>query len=456
MLEKVFQKDEKFFYTIYELLKFLIIFISFIAAFKIRFENDDNFQIYFNLTAIFYIICFLTSTYRLKESFYNLDIFSSFIKDLKNIIISSVFLILILYLSKTSSSYSRIWFFIFIFFNLALIFPYKILMNIFYLRLIKSNLFRKNVLLIGDYKDCLKVLSDFSNRANYHFRGMALLNKSTNYNHLPIQEIKLDDKLQSNLNFMRISQIWLIYNFNYKRESVLNYLYSIPIDVRTVIPKDINSDVYIDTLGSYSFYNTSFSPFFGINYFIKIILDFVLSIIFLILVSPIILICSLLIFIEDGRPIFFKQKRYGWDGSHIIVYKLRSLIKESDTNNQVIENDRRLLKIGKIIRRLSIDELPQFLNIIKGEMSLVGPRPHPINLDDKFSKKIRGFMQRLRCKPGLTGLAQVSGFRGPTVDEKLMVKRYECDLEYIKNWSLYLDIKIILKTIIVFLFQKVD
>jgi len=160
--------------------------------------------------------------------------------------------------------------------------------------------------------------------------------------------------------------------------------------------------------------------------------------------------------IEDGFPFIYIQKRYGWDGKIINIYKLRSLKKNNGSFLQVTKNDNRILKIGKIIRRLSIDELPQFVNILKGDMSLVGPRPHPIELDDEFSLKIRGFMQRLRCKPGLTGLAQVNGFRGPTTDNKLMQLRYENDLLYIKKWTLGLDILIIFRTLIVFLFQKVD
>ena len=456
MLERIFQKDEKFFYIIFEFFKFTIFFISFYIAYKIRFQNIEYYWKYFNLTLIFYIIYLLTSSYRQNQSFFSLDIFTSFLGNLKNVLIAIILLVLILYLNKSSSEYSRIWFTLFVLFNLILIFPYKYLMNKIYLNLIKSNIFRKNVLLIGEYKYCKKILSDFTDKPNYHFRAMLLLNKTKNFDHLPIQEINFDNLSQFTLTKMKISQVWIIYNFNFNREKILEYLNSIPIDIRTIIPKELNSDEYIDSLGGYSFYNTSLSPFFGINYFFKILIDFILALIFLIISSPIILLSALLILIEDGRPIFFKQKRYGWDGNYITIYKLRSLIKDNEPFKQVVKNDNRILKIGKVIRRLSIDELPQFINVLKGEMSLVGPRPHPLDLDDAFSKKIRGFMQRLRCKPGLTGLAQVEGYRGPTTEDILMQKRYELDLKYIKNWSPLLDLKIIVKTMFVFLFQKVD
>jgi len=361
---------------------------------------------------------------------------------------------LFIYFIKSSAKYSRTWLILFIIINLLVIIPHKLLINQIYLKLIKSNIFSKNVLIIGNYHDCKNILKEFKNRPNYHFRAMSLLNKTKNEDYLPIQEIKLDHQLNKNLIYNKISQIWIIYNFNFDREKVLNFFQSIPVDIRTLIPKSINSDIYIDSLGSYNFYNTSLSPFFGFKYLLKIILDLTFAFIFLIISIPIIIISGIFIYIEDGRPIFFKQKRYGWDGNLINIYKLRSLKNGNKKFKQVIKNDDRVLKVGKIIRKFSIDELPQLFNILKGDMSLVGPRPHPIDLDDEFAIKIRGFMQRLRCKPGLTGLAQVKGYRGPTQNDQLMKKRFENDLVYIKSWTLYLDIKINLKTLIVFLFKK--
>ncbi len=273
---------------------------------------------------------------------------------------------------------------------------------------------------------------------------------------MPIQEIELNTKIKEFLTYNRISQVWIVYNFNFDREKIISLFQHIPIDIRTVIPKSINKDKFIDGLGNYNFYNTSMSPFFGIKYFLKVLIDFIFSFIFLLISAPVILISALLIFIEDGRPIFFTQKRYGWDGNHINIYKIRTLKKNDGKFKQVLRNDNRVLKIGKYLRRFSIDELPQLYNILKGEMSLVGPRPHPIDLDNEYAQKIRGFLQRLRCKPGLTGLAQVNGFRGPTQDEMMMQKRFELDLKYLNKWNLLLDLKIIFKTLIVFLFQKVD
>ena len=194
------------------------------------------------------------------------------------------------------------------------------------------------------------------------------------------------------------------------------------------------------------------------SFLIKNIIDKFLSIFFLIITFPIILVFSIFILIEDGFPIFFKQKRTGWDGRSFNIFKLRSLSnKNNDSKDQQVKaGDNRLLFIGKIIRRLSIDELPQFYNVLKGEMSIVGPRPHMTEHTKYYSIEVKNFMQRHKCLPGITGWAQVHGLRGPTEGKGLMTKRYEHDLYYIKNWNLMLDLYIMIRTTFVILFQKVD
>ena len=155
----------------------------------------------------------------------------------------------------------------------------------------------------------------------------------------------------------------------------------------------------------------------------------------------------ILIYIEDGFPIFFTQDRTGWDGRRFKIFKLRSLKKHKfDKTVQVIEDDKRFLKIGKIIRRLSIDELPQFFNVLNGDMSIVGPRPHMVEHDIKYSKLFQSFLKRHKTSPGLTGWAQVSGHRGATPTPEHMKKRMDADLWYMNNWTIWLDLFIILKT----------
>ena len=179
----------------------------------------------------------------------------------------------------------------------------------------------------------------------------------------------------------------------------------------------------------------------------KILIDKILSIFFLILASPLLIISIILIYIEDGFPLLFTQNRTGWDGRRFKIYKLRSLKKVSfDRTMQVTKDDRRLLKIGRLIRRYSIDELPQFLNVLKGEMSIVGPRPHMVEHDIHYSILFSNFLKRHKCNPGLTGWAQVNGLRGATPTPDVMQKRMDYDLWYLNNWTIWLDIYIIFKT----------
>ena len=172
------------------------------------------------------------------------------------------------------------------------------------------------------------------------------------------------------------------------------------------------------------------------------------------MLSPLIIISIILIYLEDGFPIFFTQDRTGWDGRRFKIFKLRSLKKDKfDKTKQVTEDDKRFLRIGKIIRRLSIDELPQFLNVLNGDMSIVGPRPHMVEHDIQYAKLFESFLKRHKTNPGLTGWAQVNGHRGATPTPDHMKKRMDADLWYMNNWTIWLDLFIILKTFYV-IFSK--
>ena len=151
----------------------------------------------------------------------------------------------------------------------------------------------------------------------------------------------------------------------------------------------------------------------------------------------------------------FKQQRNGWGGKLFDVWKFRSMYEqEGEAFKQATQNDPRVTTVGRFIRRTSIDELPQLFNVLQGNMSLVGPRPHPVPLDDYFSKKIEAYFARHMIKPGITGLAQVNGFRGETETLDKMVGRFDYDLHYINNWSILLDLRILVKTIFMFCSSK--
>ena len=185
-----------------------------------------------------------------------------------------------------------------------------------------------------------------------------------------------------------------------------------------------------------------------VNRFVKRSFDLVFSTLFMLLIlSWLIPIVGLLIRLESKGPVFFRQKRHGKDNLDFWCWKFRTMTHDNQADfKQATKNDQRITKIGAVLRKTSIDELPQFINVFLGDMSVVGPRPHPIKLNEEFQPKIDRFWQRHAVKPGITGLAQAKGFRGETAELSDMSGRVKLDRFYVKNWSLILDFKIIILT----------
>lgn len=191
------------------------------------------------------------------------------------------------------------------------------------------------------------------------------------------------------------------------------------------------------------------TPFYGRRGVIKRVSDFVFALSILILISPILVLIGLAIKLTTPGSILFKQRRYGLDGREITVYKFRTMYVSDDGSEvrQATRNDERVTPVGAFLRRYSLDELPQFLNVLQGRMSVVGPRPHAVAHNEEYRRLIKGYMVRHKVSPGLTGLAQVRGHRGETATVEEMRQRVESDLEYLRNWSLELDVRIIFRTV---------
>jgi putative colanic acid biosysnthesis UDP-glucose lipid carrier transferase len=191
------------------------------------------------------------------------------------------------------------------------------------------------------------------------------------------------------------------------------------------------------------------TPFFGINGWLKRLEDIIFASIILILVSPLLLLIALGVKISSPGPIIFKQRRYGLNGKEILIYKFRTMTvcQDGQIIPQARQNDSRVTLLGDLLRRTSLDELPQFLNVLMGSMSIVGPRPHAVAHNEYYRQRIPGYMLRHKVRPGITGWAQINGWRGETETLDKMEKRIELDLEYLRRWSLWFDIKIIWLTI---------
>ncbi|KOR27973.1 capsular biosynthesis protein, partial [Achromatium sp. WMS2] len=190
------------------------------------------------------------------------------------------------------------------------------------------------------------------------------------------------------------------------------------------------------------------TPFYGVEGWLKRVEDLVFSTIILILISIPMLIIAIGVKLSSRGPVFFKQSRYGLNGRPIRVWKFRTMTVCEDGANvpQAQKHDPRVTKFGSFLRRTSLDELPQFINVLMGDMSIVGPRPHAVAHNEMYRKLIDGYMLRHKVKPGITGWAQINGWRGETDTLDKMKGRVACDLWYIRSWSLWLDIKIIFRT----------
>jgi putative colanic acid biosynthesis UDP-glucose lipid carrier transferase len=190
------------------------------------------------------------------------------------------------------------------------------------------------------------------------------------------------------------------------------------------------------------------TPFYGYRGVVKRITDIALALTVLIVASPLMLVLAVMVRLSSPGPVFFKQRRYGLDGREIMVYKYRTMtvIEDGPRIVQARREDARITPIGRFMRRYSLDELPQLVNVLQGQMSLVGPRPHAVAHNEEYRKLIKGYMIRHKVPPGITGLAQVNGCRGETAKVEDMQARIDYDLEYLRHWSPLLDLKILFLT----------
>ena len=316
-------------------------------------------------------------------------------------------------------------------------------------------------MLIGRYNEIKKILSE-------NFEKILIFKccMITDFNGLNMKLVKSEIKfpifnehedIRSILEYHSLGQIWII-NGDKNNSKLLTKILKYSVDTLNIKLKQVPNIKGKKLLANkYDFEYYEMSRFYGVNLFLKILMDKILSLVFLIISSPILISSALAIYFEDGLPILFTQNRTGWDGRRFKIYKLRSLKKISfDKTLQVTKDDKRLLKIGKLIRRYSIDELPQFLNVLNGDMSIVGPRPHMVEHDIHYSSLFNNFLKRHKCNPGLTGWAQVNGLRGATPKPEVMEKRMDYDLWYLNNWTIWLDIYIIFKTFYALIRYKGD
>ena len=309
--------------------------------------------------------------------------------------------------------------------------------------------FRK-VVVIGVDDSSKKIISLFNQNKTLGYKYLGYFTNKANTDKLGTIEDSFQfildntvDEIYCSLKELNTTTIAKIRSFSNSNNIILKL---IP-DSNKLYSKNQNIEFYDDTL---VVLNVKKLPFeFSENYIIKRFFDIIFSIIVcLFILTWLIPILWVFVKIESKGPLIFSQKREGLDGRKFVCYKFRSMkLNTMSDKVHAVENDIRVTGIGSFIRKTSIDELPQFLNVIKGDMSVVGPRPHIPSLSSEYQKDVDDYFKRHAVKPGITGLAQVSGYRGEIKKRSDIKNRVRLDIFYIENWSFLLDIKIILMTV---------
>ena len=467
-LEKVFQNDDTGYYLFISFIKSLILLIS-IYIFSILEKNSIydflNFEIFKNsnyfMYSILISILFFAISLNSKKKVYQKN-FISFLKDdVVGFLLANIFTFFIFFVFEINFEIDLLTLYLNVYL-LTILGILKLYFNNLYQNLINKNIIQKNIMLVGTYDEIKKILKEKFEKI-YIFKCCLVTdfkNQDIKYirSELKFPIFNEDEDIRSILEYHSLGQIWIINGKDKKKDKAFNKIIQFSVDTININLEDtinLKGKKLLANKFEYEFFE--YSRFYGVNLFIKILIDKIFSIIFLIISLPILLISCIAIYLEDGFPILFTQNRTGWDGRRFKIYKFRSLKKTSfDRTLQVTKNDNRLLKIGKLIRRYSIDELPQFYNVLNGDMSIVGPRPHMVEHDIHYSSLFSNFLKRHKCNPGLTGWAQVNGLRGATPDPTIMKRRMEFDLWYLNNWTIWLDLYIILKTFYALIKYKGD
>jgi len=361
------------------------------------------------------------------------------------------------FITKTGPDFSREWAGWTFAISYLFLITYRIIARSVIHRLQRAGYNQKEVLIIGAGELAQRACSAMQQQAWAGFTPIAFFDdnpKDKIYNGVEVKGAINDSIsfIEQRRNTKPIDQVWIALPLSAQKE----------IESLQVALQDTATKIYfipdlfgfnlanynVDELVGLPVMNMSAPPITGISAMLKRSEDIVVSIISLIVLSPLFLIIAILIKRDSQGPVFFKQRRYGKNGKEILVWKFRSMSTQDNGDNvkQAGRNDARITKIGAFLRKSSIDELPQLINVLLGSMSLVGPRPHAAAHNEFYRKKVQGYMVRHQMRPGITGWAQVNGSRGETAELEDMEIRIRYDLEYIRNWSIFLDIRIILMT----------
>ena len=413
---------------------------------------DESLYFFANIIgALLVIIVFpIAGVYRTQRG-------QSWFAQLQKIIIAwaSVFLILITiaFITKTSTSYSRIWVVSWASNSLLFLVTFRLILTKVINLTRKKGWNRKKIIIVGAGESGKSVLKKIRETQWAGIDVIGFLDNDLALKGKIIDGVVVKGGLNSIgdiVNELIPDEIWV--TISLKDEELLGKLLH-ELRHTTITTR------YIPNVFSYRLMNHSISeiaglpvinlnetPLYGINHLIKSMEDRILALIILLLVCPVFVLIAIAIRLTSPGPVFYKQERISWNGKQFTMLKFRTMPVDVENESGPVwakVNESRATKVGAFLRRTSLDELPQFINVLKGDMSIVGPRPERPFFVEKFKEEIPSYMKKHMVKAGITGWAQVNGWRGDTD----LSKRIEYDLYYIENWSLWFDLKIILMTL---------
>lgn len=319
----------------------------------------------------------------------------------------------------------------------------------------------RNIAIIGTGDQSTQLLKKLRNGAFPWINVVGVFHDEDNHPGYAIAGYRVVGNIDELVRFARTNRVDdIVLALPWASES---YVHSL-IRRLEVLPNHISLSPDLAGLSFGGRYNATYSPDIpmltvvnrpidGWHAVVKFLEDKILANIILFLIAPIMMVVAVAIKLDSPGPVFFRQNRYGFNNQLIAVYKFRSMYTDqtdADAAKLATRDDPRITRVGRFLRKTSLDELPQFINVVKGDMSIVGPRPHALKASAAgrlYHEIVSNYAKRHRVKPGITGWAQINGWRGETDTEEKILKRVEYDLSYVENWSLTLDIKIILKTI---------
>ncbi|MEK7886000.1 undecaprenyl-phosphate glucose phosphotransferase [Burkholderia contaminans] len=356
-----------------------------------------------------------------------------------------------------SGDLSRLWLGYWALVTMALLAGSKACVHVVLRQLRRGGYNLKAVAIVGGTPAARRLIAQMRARPEAGFNPVCVYDESEAPGEVALDDVRIERQFESLVWLVRsraISELWLTLPITEERRihqivTVFRHdfvnIRFIP-DVRTL--SFFNQEV-VEVLGVPAI-NLAASPITDVRILPKFVFDRAFALVALTGLAPVMLVIACLIKLTSRGPVFFRQKRKGIDGHEFEIYKFRSMKVHEEVAGQVTQakkNDSRVTPVGRFLRRTSLDELPQFINVLKGEMSVVGPRPHALAHDDIYKDLVKGYMFRYRIKPGITGWAQINGFRGETDQIEKMMGRVKLDLYYMQNWSFWLDIKIVVLTL---------